>query len=482
MIDAVGRLLAWQQGSAVPIRATSALSEDPEGALGIAVVRLAGEERIQAIAVGPITGEPTISVSWNALDRNTRHLDALARTLDRYLRYSIASGQVPRLWTGAAALKCLELLAYRYRRNPNTNGRIRRLAALCGLLAHEACYPGQQVVVVAEDLLRAHVVTGQSADEDQHLGTLLAWLSPSPGTSALEEANRRALQPASGLLERLVDNRIERLRVSAKRQLRGGATKSRRRIRVQPAGKPSREVIEDLLREGVRREWDLLVEARRAFRGLRLPVSPGTKFLDRLSFDRMSYELGEDRSLPSRPHALSRYISELEHLLALVEGFDVRYDRCVRERKRAEGRVFMAEVVGVVQPRPNRKPCMLLLRTEQEILRVREGTRLQVLDARVDGRVTVVRSTGQPGEALVELELKRGVRERDRPPLGARVDLADTVLLDTMVRQRQVYREMRIAPPTLLERKLTPPPSGADAPVAADLLDFLDDLRGMTPQ
>jgi hypothetical protein len=426
------------------------------------------------------TGEPTISVAWNALDRNTRHLDALARELDRYFRYSIVSGQVARVWTCASALKCLELLAYRFRRNPYTNGRIRRLAALCGLLAHEACYPGQQVVVIAENLLTAHVVTGQSAGDDQHLGALLAWLvpSPGPGTSAQQEADRRALQPASGLLERQVDNRLERLRISAKRQLSGGATKSRRRVRVQPAGRSSREAIEELLREGVRREWDLLVEARRAFWGLGLPVSPGTKYLDKLSLDRISYGFAEDRNAPSRSYSLSRYMNELEHLLSLVESIDIRYDRCVRERKRAEGRVFQAEIVGVVQPRPNRKPCTLLLRTAQEVLRVREGTRLQVIDARADGRVTAVRSTNTPGETLVELELTRGIRDRDRPPLGAMVDLADTVLLDTTVRQRKVYGDMRTAPPILVERALRPPPPGADEAVAADLLDFLDRLRG----
>jgi hypothetical protein len=175
-------------------------------------------------------------------------------------------------------------------------------------------------------------------------------------------------------------------------------------------------------------------------------------------------------------------MNELEYLLALVETLDVRYDRCVRERKRYEGRVFLAEVVGVVQRRPNRKPCTLLLRTRQEVLRVREGTRLQVLDAKVNGRVTVARSTDTPGETLVELELKRGVREGDRPPLGAMVDLADTVLLDTTVRQRKVYLQMRAEPPTLAERALRPPPPGADEGVAADLLDFLDDLRGPVRQ
>jgi len=68
-------------------------------------------------------------------------------------------------------------------------------------LAAEAQFPGQQGVVVATELLQRHLVTGMAPAEERHAGALLAWLDRR-GRDPVEEAPRRALLPASSMLER----------------------------------------------------------------------------------------------------------------------------------------------------------------------------------------------------------------------------------------------------------------------------------------
>src|SRR2546421_200246 len=80
------------------------------------------------------------------------------------------------------------------------------------VLAGEARYAGQQVVVVATELLRSHVTTGQQPIKDNHLNALLAWVRPVPGVDPAVEADRRALVPAAAMLERDIDDHVEFLR------------------------------------------------------------------------------------------------------------------------------------------------------------------------------------------------------------------------------------------------------------------------------
>jgi hypothetical protein len=125
------------------------------------------------------------------------------------------------------------------------------MGAQCRVIADEATYAGQQIVAVASDLLLEHVATGQSVVEDQHLGAQLAWVTPRAGADPVAEAARRALLPAAAMLRRDVDDRVEDLRRLGK----GSGVRAA----------AARAEIEHLLREGAIDEWDLLVEARRAF-------------------------------------------------------------------------------------------------------------------------------------------------------------------------------------------------------------------------
>jgi hypothetical protein len=105
-LEIVARALAWGRGRVVPVRATAGITPDPEDSFGIAFIRTAGEERIDAVACGRIGAEPEVSVSLNSLDRSTGHLRKLAASLDLYVSACMEKKELPRVWVSGASLAC----------------------------------------------------------------------------------------------------------------------------------------------------------------------------------------------------------------------------------------------------------------------------------------------------------------------------------------------------------------------------------------
>ncbi|MDG4760320.1 hypothetical protein [Micromonospora sp. WMMD710] len=56
--------------------------------------------------------------------------------------------------------------------------------------ADRTLYAGSSLLVPATAALSQHWATGQSAEEDEHLGTLLAWIEPGDGLTGVEAADR----------------------------------------------------------------------------------------------------------------------------------------------------------------------------------------------------------------------------------------------------------------------------------------------------
>ena len=143
--------------------------------------------------------------------------------------------------------------------------------------------------------------------------------------------------------------------------------------------------------------------------------------------------------------------------VTITESLDICGDTMVRERARRAGRVVLAEVVEVIQPKTSRLPCTVRLRSRQEVLRVRVGTVLQTLDGAVQGHVIAVSEDG-PENTLIEVALSKGVRKGVRPEVGSVSDWADTVLVNTLVLRIQAYAAMREAASHLIYgRQILPP-------------------------
>lgn len=79
-----GRLHARARGRAVLVRSTYSIVPDPAESYGIAFIRVAAEERIQAIAYGLTGTLPGIITICNPLARGAYELEPFARALEDY--------------------------------------------------------------------------------------------------------------------------------------------------------------------------------------------------------------------------------------------------------------------------------------------------------------------------------------------------------------------------------------------------------------
>jgi hypothetical protein len=440
----VGRLWSRRLGRALPIRSTYSVASDRPKTFGIAFIRVAGEERVQAIAYGLIGTRPSVITICNPLARGAHELEPFARALDEYLAVSYSRKQLPRVWLAhPAALTVLDLLGYRYQSNRHASEELRTMGRQCRALCEEATFPGQQVLAVASTLLMDHIITGQSAVEDQHLGALLAWVNPSQGHDPATESQSRSLVPAAALLDQTRDKQVERLRRLARKCQSSELESTNSQIRM-------------FLEEGVAQEWSLLEEARAAFWQLGLAPAP-SRYTSRLveeSRERLHYLLSVGTNPPSRPHSLALRLDTYEYTAARVEERDACCDALVRERMRKAGRVIAVRVESVEQPTPGRNPCRLILTTDQAVLRVRPGTWLKSVDDRIQGRIVAL-AEGVGSKRRIVLRLLKGVR-KGRPRVGQQFDLIDTVPFDSRWAKRAVYKLMRQDEPPIVYHNRLP--------------------------
>jgi hypothetical protein len=441
---AVARVVARARGRAIPIVESCMLSPDPRLVFGIAPIRVVSEQRIQAVAFGSLDQPPRIITIWNPLNRESNDLGPFAEGLNAYLERVQLQNQLPRIWLPhGAALEIVGILAERYRTNRNASADLNRMGAQCHALVEESKYPGQQAVAVACDLLRAHVATGQSAIEDNHLGALVAWINPPKGLDPVNEAERSSLIPAAAMLERRIDDEVERLRTIAKR---GDSDEAIR----------ARQQIQDNLRQSAQREWGLLVRARRAFWGLGLPAARLASLVVE-SQERLRFALSNNLNPPTRAHSLANLLYDYELSMDKIEDAMIRSDPSIRERGRRKGRAFITDVIAVNQPKEGQHPCILRVRTVQPILRIRRGTALQTLDGKVVGRVLTIREDGTGGK-LIELRLEKGVRSNTRPAVGTRIDWVDTLVFDGKFQLQRTHNQLKVMEPPLVYGARLPAP------------------------
>lgn len=437
LFDAVARALARRNGRAIPVRHTSAISADPAVTFGIAPIKMVAEEHVQAVAFGRIDAEPQVAVRWNPLSRDPGDLEVFAVALDHFITSALSDGRLPRIWVPhAAALEVLDLLGHRMHRNQRATPELRRMGSLCRAIAMESEFPGQQIVAVAGDLLRTHVVTGQTPTEDGHVAAVVAWVLPPPRVNPVEEAARRSIVPANAMLQRSIDDEIERLRKIGKGKGQIAAA--------------ARQRIEHLLREEAIREWNLLIEARNAFLSLGLSEPSNLEKLVTESIERFEWWVTNGPIMPTKPASLRRRLKEVEAAAQRVEDIDARSDARARERLRQQGRVVAAMIEGVVQPNPRRRPESLILRTQQEVLRIRKGTVLQTEDVAVKGRVSHIEYDVQSGIRRLKLELEKGRQKSTHYGVGRVEDWYATDVYDNKFRRLQISKVIKNAQAPLI--------------------------------
>ena len=200
LTDTLQRMMARVENRAIAIRGGPSFAMDPDQTIGIATIKIVTEEQVQAIAYGPLDAPPAIIVRRNPLSRDVSDLMPFATYLRDWAdRVSLAGGE-GRVWTPHAdAIDTIDILGHRYGYNDKAPEAVRRMGQVCRILAHEARFPGQQVVADAKQLLSEHAITGLSPAEEGHLGALLVWHDQSFPDKL--QASRDAIRiPASGVL------------------------------------------------------------------------------------------------------------------------------------------------------------------------------------------------------------------------------------------------------------------------------------------
>jgi hypothetical protein len=429
--------------------------------------RIVGEERLQGVACGSTDNPPALVLDWQANGRDASFLEPFAGALDDYVSSALAAGRLPRVWiSDDIAFGCLELLARRYHRNAGATELIQRLGWICEAYTQEAAYPGQQAIVLAVDLLRQHVITGHSAIDDLHLEAMLTWLDPPSGVDLGEEAARRALVPLASMLTRAADERVERLRTLA-RKGRGTLDEIR-------------SEIEGILRDAVLREWDILMSARDAYWRLGLEPDKNISKLADASRRRLTGALLKPQSRPNQSHSLAQRLADQELAQQIIENLDICGDPLVRERARTSGRVILAKVTRVEQPKPSRRPCRLVLLANQTAMRVRVGTLLQSIDRTLQGRVVSIREAGQE-DTVLELEIEKGFRVAPRLQVGDFIDWTTAVVVDMVAVRAKSYAAMQQASSPLVYPRSAPRSEVPRVALSAgELVTLAEQVRNLT--
>ncbi|MEU9980140.1 hypothetical protein [Streptomyces sp. NPDC050856] len=245
--------------------------------------------------------------------------------------------------------------------------------------------PGSSLLLAATDLLNRHWATGQSSLEDQHLGTLLAWIDPPEGESGARAALHAELArdgqgqllcpPAGPATDPAFDNRLLAPAIErydrARQALAAAEDGEAADARLGELHRAERE-IRRLVLSRTRPTWDAVWRALALVREL----PPGARVADRWTRDRWSFTGHRDRvragepPQPRRDDAVTaaNKLAARESAQAQLEAQEALDDPLVLAGRRLAGEAFRAEVLDVTMAwteskRPAPRP-LLTVRTD----------------------------------------------------------------------------------------------------------------------
>lgn len=242
-------------------------------------------------------------------------------------------------------------------------------------LAERSRVPGSSMLLSATDLLSKHWATGQSNLEDQHLGALLAWISPPEGRSGAEAALRTELgrdkdgqllcPPAGPATDPAFDNKLLAPAIgrydAARAALAAGRGDDDRDVRT--AERAVRRLVVDQMSSTWRMTWEAIDLLRT------LPT--GERAEERWTRDRWSYTGHRDRvragepPQPRRDDAVTaaQKLATRETEQVRLDAQEALDDPLVMAGRRLAGEAFAGEVTEVVMEwtdskRPSPRPLV----------------------------------------------------------------------------------------------------------------------------
>ncbi|MDQ0777034.1 hypothetical protein QF026_005500 [Streptomyces aurantiacus] len=245
--------------------------------------------------------------------------------------------------------------------------------------------PGSSLLLALTDVLSRHWATGQSTLEDQHLGSLLAWIDPPRGESGAEAALRAELlrdaqgqlvcPPAGPATDPAFDNKL--LAPAIERYDRARTALSAAEDGLEADDRlgeltAAERHIRELVASRTRPTWDAV------WRGLDLlrALPEGPRAADRWTRDRWSFTGHRDRVLAGEPPQPRRddavtaanKLATREREQARLEAQEALDDPLVMAGRRLAGEAFAGEVTDVVMAysegkRPSPRP-LVTVRTD----------------------------------------------------------------------------------------------------------------------
>ncbi|WP_405492550.1 hypothetical protein [Streptomyces sp. NBC_00096] len=253
-------------------------------------------------------------------------------------------------------------------------------------LAERSRVPGSSMLLSATDLLSRHWATGQSNLEDQHLGALLAWIDPPPGTTGAERALRAELgrgadgqllvPPAGPATDPAFDNkllapaiaRFDAARAAAAAAPNGNGSGNGNGDGARDRARAAAErAVRQLVVSQMQSTWNAVWQAV----GLLRELPAGERAEDRWTGDRWSYTGHRDRvrageaPQPRRDDAVTaaRKLATRETEQVRLEAQEALDDLLVMAGRRLAGEAFAGEVTEVVMEwteskRPSPRPLV----------------------------------------------------------------------------------------------------------------------------
>jgi hypothetical protein len=323
--------------------------------------------------------------------------------------------------------------------------------------------PGSSVCLALTDALGAHWATGQSALEDQQLGTVVGWIDPPPGLTGAEAAaaveDPERCPPAGPTTDPRFDSAV--LGPLIVRQQKATADGD------PDAARTAEAALREALFTQLRPTWDTMWHGIDLLRAI--PAAAGDErrwMVDRGRFTEFSRQL--DEGAPPQPRrdgavAAAKRLSDLE---AAQEAYDKQRaldDPLVLAQYRVTGEAFAGQVVAVDAERqdtsgrsPKPRPHVWI-RTDDPVV-LRPGAKV-ACSQRPGQRPVVIGAVPDGDGYVVELELIDGMGRRAVPEEGSVPEPGEYRCYATVLAAEW------FAPPPLPEPDATPWTHGGAPPM-----------------
>lgn len=464
-LKAVARLLAYEQGHAVPITRERSvpISSRP---LILIPINMAGESpSLFALGVGTDDGHINIEVccepraraeQYEMLERAASHIEQIVAD------WEDDPAAMPQIITPSTAatkltLAVIDRMAFAPAADRQLLSRIGR-----SLYVTDRAFerPDSAMILDMPGALTKTYATGQDDHADQHLGAQLEWFAP-PDGEICRRVREAELLPVSTATSPDLDNeeldpRLARLRVA------------RRERDTVTAAQVEAEIRAIFVTE-VERRYLLILRALDLVRSL--PASAAAHEIqsaDRRRFDQHRAYVADPSHFITRGvrdnFAVAEFL-EREFAADRVEGLCTRSESGARGAARLAGEIVVGEVLSRTERTQGRRRIVEYdILTDQDRLAIRPGDALVMINGVEEFGFRIRAYVAQQQGFVIHAELTAGKTKPGQPQAGDTVELGPQVTSDF-----RISRAMRLTWDRLRSRRQQAQVTGA-VPHNQDLL------------